>query len=115
MSKYTFCITSSSHGSWPPIWNKQTVPATFFCRLTTHLASMTRRTIHARPYRSCRPRRRRRSIKVDREGKFKWQDDQVVFGFGKHKGKALLAVAEDDDSYLGRDKQIMPATSSNAI
>ncbi len=38
---------------------------------------------------------------VDREGKFIWRNGEIVFGFGgKHRGKALREVAQNDRNYV---------------
>lgn len=44
---------------------------------------------------------------VDIEGKLQWQEDEVVFNFGKHRGKMLRTVLAEDRDYvqflLGKD------------
>ena len=37
---------------------------------------------------------------VDRSGKFVWESGEVVFAFGKHRGRALRDVADRDPAYL---------------
>ena len=37
---------------------------------------------------------------MDRSGKFTWQDGEVAFAFGKHKGTSLRQVAEEAPDYL---------------
>jgi DNA polymerase-3 subunit epsilon len=37
---------------------------------------------------------------VDGAGKFVWRDGEAVFDFGKHQGRTLRAVAEEDAGYL---------------
>ena len=37
---------------------------------------------------------------VDDDGKFRWRDGEVVFGFGKHIGKPLVHVVNADSDYL---------------
>jgi DNA polymerase-3 subunit epsilon len=37
---------------------------------------------------------------VDSSGKFVWREGEAVFAFGKHQGKPLRAVAEEDSGYL---------------
>lgn len=44
--------------------------------------------------------RPRRPGAVDRDGKFVWQDGEVVVGFGKHQGKPLAAMVEEARDYL---------------
>jgi len=45
----------------------------------------------------CNPK----SVKhVDDEGKFIWSEGEVVFTFGKHKGKSLKQIVIDDIEYL---------------
>jgi DNA polymerase-3 subunit epsilon len=36
----------------------------------------------------------------DRSGKFVWKEDEAVLAFGKHRGKTLRHVAEEDPGYL---------------
>jgi DNA polymerase-3 subunit epsilon len=37
---------------------------------------------------------------VDRSGKFVWQDGEAAFAFGKHQGRSLRQVAEEQPDYL---------------
>ena len=37
---------------------------------------------------------------VDAEGKFLWSEGEVVFNFGKYKGKQLKVIAAEDPEYL---------------
>ena len=41
-----------------------------------------------------------RAAGVDRSGKFVWKDGEAVLAFGKHQGKALRDVAQENPGYL---------------
>ena len=41
-----------------------------------------------------------RAAGVDRSGKFVWKDGEAVLAFGKHQGKTLRRVAQENPGYL---------------
>lgn len=52
---------------------------------------------------------------VDRDGKFKRVDGEVVFTFGKHNGKKLADVAANDPGFLGWMLRSDFSTSTKAV
>lgn len=56
----------------------------------------------------------RHLIPVDADGKFRVNEGEIVFGFGKHLGRRLDEVAHDDPDYLAwmLDQNFLPDTKA---